>query len=57
MRAKQVIGWVLLLAGAIYGISKAEPFLDRIRDNGLAGFGIFLIILIIILAVARILNS
>jgi hypothetical protein len=57
MKAKQAIGWVLLIAGAVYGISKAEPLLDRIRDNGLAGFGVFLILLIVILAVARILNS
>lgn len=57
MKAKQAIGWVLLIAGAIYGISKAEPLLDRVRDNGMAGFGIFLLILIIIMAVARILNS
>lgn len=57
MKAKQIIGWIFIIAGASYGITKASPLLDRLTENSLAGFGLFLIVLIVILAIVRILNN
>jgi len=57
MKAKQIIGWIFLIAGASYGITKASPLLERLAEDGLAGFGFFLIALLVILAIVRILKN
>ena len=57
MRTRRIIGWLLLFAGAAYGIYKAEPLLDRIADDGASIFGFVLIIIVILLAIGRILSS
>ena len=57
MKARRLIGWLLLIGGAAYGITKAGPVFEQIGDNGLAVFGLVLIGLLILMAIARILNS
>ncbi|MEO0337676.1 MAG: hypothetical protein AAF242_00540 [Bacteroidota bacterium] len=57
MRTRRIIGWLLLFAGATYGIYKAEPLLDRIANDGASIFGFVLIFIVIILAISRILSS
>ena len=57
MKARRLIGWLLLLGGVAYGITKAGPVFDQIAENGLAVFGLILIGLLILMAIARILNS
>ena len=57
MKTRRIIGWLLLLAGAIYGIIKAEPLLDRIANDGASIFGFVLLFIVILLAIGRILSS
>lgn len=56
MKFKIIMGWILIVAGLIYGIYRAEPLLDQFTDNPPAIFLFVLIGLIIILAIARILR-
>ena len=57
MKARRLIGWLLIIGGAIYGINKAEPLIDQLKNNGLAVFGLLLIGLLMVLAISRILNN
>ncbi|HKK73746.1 MAG TPA: hypothetical protein VJ953_01630 [Saprospiraceae bacterium] len=56
MKFKIIMGWILIVAGLIYGIKRSKPLLDQFTDNPPATFLFVLIGIIIILAIARILR-
>lgn len=56
MRARQIVGWVILLVAAAYAVTKIRPLLDHFKGNGVAILLLVVIAGILVLAIARILR-
>jgi len=56
MRARQIVGWVILIGGAAYAFTKAEPLVYRLSHDGTSLFLFALIALALFLAIRRILR-
>ena len=59
MRARQIAGYLILLVALSFGVYKisSSGVLDRMGDSWISFLGIFILILLLILAMARILRA
>lgn len=57
MKAKQLIGWLILLGGGAYAATKAGPVIEQVSGSGMSLFFLVLIILVLLFGIGRILNS
>jgi hypothetical protein len=56
MRARQIVGWFILIGAAAYAFTKAEPLRYRLSHDGTSLFLFAIIALLIFLAIRRILR-
>lgn len=56
MRARQIVGWVILIGAAVYAFTKAEPLRYRLSHDGASLFLFVLIALVLFLGIRRILR-
>jgi|GEM_PF-5955817 len=57
MKARQVVGWVILLGAGAYAATKAGPVIEQISGSGVSLFFFVLIILVLLLGIRQILSS
>lgn len=57
MKARRMVGWLILLGAGAYAATKAGPVIEQVSANGMSLFFLVLILLLLLFGIGRVLSS